>query len=180
MFWKYATLACLVIFFALTGCSSQGTVKHSIGTDKIVGKSPILPWDELSAGDQTFFKALQKSVDDVHAKVTELEAMLQEMQGQDESHEAEEMMTEAKEDVLYYWNHIHNDYKPEHPLLQKMKEDYEKLLTGYRNGITMELEGMEIGDPEKLKLGYQTTKQAVVEIQKFKQQMDQAIPDSKR
>lgn len=176
MWCNYAAVAYLVIIFTLSGCSSQGTIQDSNVKDK-VGNSASFRWNELSASDQTFIKALQQSADDVHKKVIELEAILQEMQGQDEYHDAEEMMSETKEDILYHWNRMHNEYKPVHPGLQKVKEEYESLLTDYRNGLAIELEGMETGNPEKMKTGYETTKQAVIEIQKFKQNMDQIVSD---
>ena len=117
-------------------------------------------------------KALEQSLDTVQQKITEFEMDMQDMQGYDEFHDAEEMMTEAKQDVLYYWNQMHNEYKPEHPDLQKIKADYERLLSQYREGLTIELEGMATGNPEKMKLGYQKTQGVMEEIQKFKEQVD--------
>src|SRR4051812_24934420 len=111
MLWKYVTGACFMIVFALTGCSSQEKVDSSTNKEQMETQVP----QTLSEGDKTFMKALQQSLDTVQQKITEFEMDMQDMQGYDEFHDAEEMMTEAKQDVLYYWNQMHNEYKPEHP-----------------------------------------------------------------
>lgn len=164
MVWR-VWLGCLVLIFSLTGCTSEGTGN--------------LQWEQLVASDQQFFKALQHSIEDVNQKVIEVEEILQEMQGHDEYHEAEEMMSEANEEILYHWNIIHNEYKPVHPSLQEMKIQYENLLNQYREGITTELDGMETGNPEKLRQGYQTTKEAILELINFKQQVNQVVTGTK-
>ncbi|WP_164984875.1 hypothetical protein [Ammoniphilus sp. CFH 90114] len=120
---------------------------------------------EQSTNDKAFIEMLKSSVATAERLIEELELELLEAQGHDELHEVKEMMNQTHQDLLYIWNKVNNDHKPDHPELKKLQAKFVYLIGQYRLGISTELEGMETGDPARLKEGYQTSMEARLQLQ---------------
>lgn len=161
----------LSIGLILSSCSNVSMEKQEImeGNIEKLQMEPLS--GPLSQQDQEFVHAVRKSVSYAEDIMGGLEAALQELQAQDEFHEASEMMDEAKQEVLYLWNKMHNEYRPQHPELIKLKEHYESILFRYRQGISLEMEGMESGDAAKMKQGYEMTGQAITALKVLAEQI---------
>lgn len=160
-------LACLVaLMLSLVSCSSNTDEKNQVQPAKFHYKAQSVQ-EPLSKMDHSFIEALIKYIPSTRKVMDETELALEEAEQYDELHEILEVMEQAKQDILYYWNVIHNEHHPEHPELSQMKNFYEDILKRYQEGITLEIEGMEFGDVEKMKKGYQTTKTAVEDMRRL-------------
>lgn len=165
----------LPIVLILSSCSDDSMKKQEMAEENIM-RLEIEPLvGPLSQRDQEFVQAVMKSVASAEEIMGELENTLQEMEAQDESHEANEMMDEAKQKILFLWNKMHNEYQPHHPQLVKLKEYYENILFRYRQGISLEMEGMELADAPKMKQGYEMTGQAIKDLQELAEQLTTAF-----
>ncbi|WP_391560732.1 hypothetical protein [Robertmurraya sp.] len=161
----------LSIVLFLSGCGNE-SMKNQEMTKGKINKMQIEPLKgPISKQDQDFIQAVLKSAASAEEMMGELEAALQEMEAHDEWHEASEMMEEAKKDILFLWNKMHNEYQPDHPELMKLKEYYEGILLRYRQGMSLEMEGMESGDTPKMKEGYETTGQAITDLRELAEQL---------
>lgn len=150
----------LIFSFVLSGCNEEETVKpkdmsynlSSIGTNQ-------------SSKDRSFVELAKASIQSAQRMIGELEQGLEEAQGHDELHEVQEMMVQANQDLLYIWNKVNNELEPDHPELKKFKAKLVHVIGQYRLGLSTELEGMEAGNPSKLKEGYQLSVNAWHELQ---------------
>lgn len=122
-----------------------------------------------SPNDQDFIHKMQPFMESAHELIKELELGLQEAQAHDELGEVREMMDETHHDLLYIWNKVNNDLQPDHPELKKFQAKFVYVVGQYRLGLSTELEGMDSGDPAKLKQGYETSMKAWEDLQKLSQ-----------
>lgn len=165
----------LSIGLLLSSCSYHAMDKQKVA-EEIIIKPQMEPLvGTLSQQDQAFVDAVMKSVTTAEKIMGELEAALDEMEAHDEFHEANEMMDHARQDALFQWNKIHNEYRPEHPELIRLQEYYEDILFRYREGINLEMEGMESGDAPKMKHGYELTGQAIQDLRELAKQLAAAF-----
>ncbi|MEW9667815.1 hypothetical protein [Ammoniphilus sp. 3BR4] len=119
--------------------------------------------------DQDFIHKMESFIATAQALIEELELGLQEAQAHDELGEVREMMGQTHQDLLYIWNKVNNDLHPDHPELRKFQAKFVYVVGQYRLGLSTELEGMESGDPAKLKEGYETSMRAWEGLQKLSQ-----------
>ncbi|RKD24357.1 hypothetical protein BEP19_08155 [Ammoniphilus oxalaticus] len=156
---KYTTGLLFIFIFILSGCGSQLTDEN----DRNKGQH--------AEQDQLFVKVLETKTAVVLQLSEELEEQLQAMQSEDEWHEATEHMKQVQQDILFHWNELHNDYRPQHQTLRKAKEDLKAILTDYRDGLSLEISGMDTADAMEMKLGFQKTTKAREKMRQFKEQL---------
>jgi TolA-binding protein len=172
---KHVLLTSLMIFYgaSITGCTHHAASVQSAATtsasSQVASTSTATNarTSEVTENDQAFLRNLQESITRAQTIIKELGLIIEEMQQTDEFVEAQENMETAKQEILYLWNHIHNETAPDTPRLQKMKADYEAILIEYREGITMQIEGMKAGDGAQVIKGLETAQKAERDLSHF-------------
>jgi hypothetical protein len=164
----------LLVFMLLTGCNvNVSEDEHSLPSFDFT----TFDVSESTEADQKFYSALQKLIPLSTQVVKELDLLLAAYQQGDELAEAEEAMNIAKREMTAIWNQVHNDYHPEHETLRAMQRSYEDLLMSYIQGLGTELQGIEEGNFDKLKQGFQQSEKSKAALYKFSDDMKNFMKD---
>ncbi|WP_047151469.1 hypothetical protein [Aneurinibacillus tyrosinisolvens] len=166
-----ATISITIVLLctaALTACSSESKfepVAHSNVQKQeaqTIKSMPLNPSAStaVNANDKMFIQDVENSIDTLQKTLKELDLILSETQHNDELDEAKESVDIARQEVLYLWNKIHNDSKPESANLKKIKTSYEGILTKFRKGLTYQLDGMRVVNSVKIMEGIDITNKA--------------------
>ncbi|MBP1931652.1 hypothetical protein [Ammoniphilus resinae] len=159
---------CLIIGMA-AGCNPQSEQKLQINESVLYGNAFDIAVDqgEFTSIDSKYLESFRELITSTLKVLSELEVHLAEAQEHDESTEAESIMEQTNEKILFIWNQLHNGIVPEHPVLTQSKGQYENLLMDLRKGIQTEIEGFQTGDPAVMKEGYALTETAKDQLREF-------------
>lgn len=161
-----ALMLLATLLLIISGCEFRKTdaieetgQQQAAGTSNLLYSStPSLP--PSGSRDEAYLKALTDSIIKAQAIEKELQLILAEMQHNDEFIEAQESIETARQEILYVWNTVHNELQFDDPLLHKQKQTYEAILMEYRNGLGLQLIGMQNSDAVKAMEGIEQTKKA--------------------
>jgi hypothetical protein len=168
------TITVIALLVALCFVGYRYLVEDVVPQTKptMLDQSPIvLNSSDYGREDLEYLRTIRGSLLDAQKMMDKLDQDITLAQEDDEQEEAEESMLETKKQALFQWNKLHNGYMPSHPTLKKLKTRYEDILAKYREGLTMELEGMNDGNAEKMKEGYKM----IAEAKNGLQQLHKAV-----
>lgn len=152
------------LFAAITTAGCQSQALSSAGQAHVSQVQAGSVGEVLSADDQAFLAAFQQSLASALKIITEFNLILAEAERQDEAEEALEYIETAKREILYVWNSIHNEYKPDQADLQAVKQTYEAALMAYKKGLSLQAEGLARLDGIKAVEGQQMAQKAENEL----------------
>lgn len=147
----------IVVMFGFTGCETlEKRTAPTFSTSTA-----------LEPNDRTTLAALTTSVTKAQTIANELEWLLEEMQHNDELHEALESIHTARREMLLLWNVVHNELHPSHDGLRKQKAEFEAVLMSYRKGLTILLAGMEKAKAKQVLEGVEQLTKAKQNLDRF-------------
>ncbi|WP_286884641.1 hypothetical protein [Aneurinibacillus sp. UBA3580] len=181
---KRIAVALLLLSVLSAGCAIKKTseIATTAEIQNVNGEKPGFSADaspsslsssSLSSNDKAFLQAFKASVTQAQTIARELQAILTEMQHNDEFIEAQESINTARQEMLYLWNTMHNDFHPDNADLQKQKNEYESILMVYREGLTLQLEGMKNAEPAKVMEGIKRAQQAEQKVELLVKKLNQ-------
>jgi len=148
---------CLVVAMVI-GCEMQNKRLQMNDSDEHRNVPNLaIGHEEFSPNDYKYIEMSRELIRNTLDVISDLEEHLAEAQEHDESLEAEAIMEQTSEKIIFIWNQMHNGIAPEHPALTQFKRIYEGLLMNLRKGVLEELEGLRTGDPVAMKKGFTLT-----------------------
>ncbi|HJV47162.1 MAG TPA: hypothetical protein VJ824_15705 [Bacillota bacterium] len=170
----------LRIFSSLALLIALGFVGYHYLTDTqitqdkqtVIDRTPlVIHHSNYNQEDQKFLEVVRKSILETRKVIDKLEVEILDAENNDEPTEAQDSMDDARKQLLYQWNNIHNGYIPKDPSLQQLKTSYESILDQYRQGLMIEMDALENATTSQMKDGYQITTQARSDLQQLSKEI---------